>query len=95
MRCAWCYQIFDICVKNRFYLSFSVFQVRNGSMVACSASEVVNEITKLQGLSQEQKMLTSVNSRAIILNEHVPGEGNLQIIIVLKCMYLPCIKESF
>ena len=49
-------------------------------MVACSASEVVNEIAKLQGLSQDEKELTPIKSRALVPNEVIPGEGKFSIL---------------
>jgi len=48
--------------------------VRNCDMVACSASEVVNEIARLQEMSKEQGSIQSTNSRSLMFNEQVSGE---------------------
>ena len=52
-------------------------------MVACSASEVVNELARLQEVSKGHGSMQSTNARLFVFNEQVSGEGNLQILILL------------
>ena len=52
-------------------------------MVACSASEVVNEIARLQEMSKGYGSMQSTNARLLVFNEQISGEGNLQILILL------------
>ena len=55
-------------------------------MVACSATEVVNEIVKLQRINQENDSLASVKARSIS-NDGVPGEGNTSITFYSNIIY--------
>ena len=61
-----------------------MIKVRNGNMVACSATEVVNEIADLQGVREGNSPDTSVKSEPLVFKQQIPGEGMCTLKIILK-----------